>query len=74
MNYGWAPISIDPSPPPFDFILQVFDHHAHPQGTDSAKKLDLVLDLCRDLGVIVEPTRIGDLWFVPVLSWHHQVC
>ena len=39
---------------------------------DSVAKLRLVLALCEELGVIVRPTRVGRLWLVPVLSWHHK--
>ncbi|KAK9829451.1 hypothetical protein WJX72_005956 [[Myrmecia] bisecta] len=39
---------------------------------DSLQKLRLVLDLCRELGVHSSPQRLGAVWVVPLLSWHHQ--
>ncbi len=38
---------------------------------NSVEKLCAVLALCRELGVCVEPARIGNLWIVPLWSWHH---
>lgn len=35
--------------------------------TDSATKLQLILDTCRRLGVHTRPRRLGDLWIVPLL-------
>lgn len=39
--------------------------------TDSLQKLDLVLQLCRSLDIHTEPAKFGNLWIVPLLSWHH---
>jgi hypothetical protein len=33
-----------------------------------------VLELCQELQVVTRPTRLGDVWVLPVLSWHHKVC
>jgi hypothetical protein len=41
--------------------------------TDSLQKLHKVLQLCADLGVITQPTQLGGLLLVPLLSWHHAV-
>lgn len=40
---------------------------------NSMEKLDNVLECCQELGVIISPTRFGNLWIAPILSWHHQV-
>ncbi|GMH38657.1 hypothetical protein BSKO_06541 [Bryopsis sp. KO-2023] len=40
--------------------------------TNSMDKLAAVLDACDDLGVIIHPQKIGNLWVVPILSWHHK--
>lgn len=40
---------------------------------DSLAKLQYITALCHELGVVVEPMRIGRLWIVPLLAWHHQV-
>ncbi len=39
---------------------------------DSIQKLQLILQLCRDLGVHISPARLGNLCIVPLLSWHHS--
>jgi hypothetical protein len=41
--------------------------------TDSVGKLHRVLQLCDELGVITQPTQLGGLLLVPLLSWHHAV-
>lgn len=49
------------------------DPEQHGGARDSAAKLAAAHDLCRGLGVHTEPLRLGRLWIVPVLSWHHKV-
>ncbi len=39
---------------------------------DSVQKLQAVMDVCQELGVITAPTRFGALWIVPITSWHHK--
>ena len=44
---------------------------------DSFAKLSSVLSICREEGVLTEPTRMHDaasnrgVWIMPLLSWHH---
>lgn len=39
---------------------------------DSIQKLQEVLRLCDELGVITNPTKVSsDLWIVPLIAWHH---
>lgn len=38
---------------------------------DSTDKLRRVLDICARLGVATSPRRLGNLWVVPMHSWHH---
>ena len=45
----------------------------HGGAHDSAAKLAAVDALCSELGVHTAPLRLGRLWVVPVLSWHHKV-
>eukprot|EP00850_Spirogloea_muscicola_P010798 SM000064S19820 [mRNA] locus=s64:536002:538047:- [translate_table: standard] len=45
-------------------------HEGEPR--DSLAKLAAVLDLCAKLRVDTAPRRIGDVWIVPIFSWHHQ--
>jgi cobalamin biosynthesis Mg chelatase CobN len=40
---------------------------------DSVQKLQRVLQLCDECGVIRQPVLLGGLLLVPLLSWHHQV-
>lgn len=39
---------------------------------DSLQKLKAVLDCCEREGVWTAPRRVGDVWIVPLFSWHHQ--
>lgn len=45
---------------------------------DSLSKLHRILELCRKLGVVTEPRRLGGhagahaVWVSPLLSWHHR--
>ena len=39
---------------------------------DSFQKLQLILQLCQELGVHTTPARLGNLCIVPLLSWHHS--
>lgn len=34
-------------------------------------KLEVIKDLCRELGVHTEPERIGGVWIAPIYSWYH---
>ncbi|EIE23640.1 Metallo-dependent phosphatase, partial [Coccomyxa subellipsoidea C-169] len=38
---------------------------------DSLGKLEVIKDLCRELGVHTEPARIGGVWIAPIYSWYH---
>jgi len=40
---------------------------------NSIDKLQQVLKLCDDLGVITKPLRLNDLWIVPLFSWYDGV-
>lgn len=40
--------------------------------SDSVAKLQVVLDICRRLGVHTSPKQLGQLWIAPVLAWHHR--
>jgi hypothetical protein len=33
-----------------------------------------VMQLCDECDVIRQPTLLGGLLLVPLLSWHHKVC
>jgi len=37
---------------------------------DSIEKLFRVLELCERLGVKTEPSRVGEVWVVPMFSWY----
>jgi hypothetical protein len=39
---------------------------------DSCQKLQLILQLCQELGIHTTPARLGNLCLVPLLSWHHS--
>jgi hypothetical protein len=53
-------------------VIKFPDLHCRNDGArNSVEKLCAVLALCRELGVCVEPARIGNLWIVPLWSWHH---
>lgn len=39
---------------------------------DSFQKLQLILQLCQELGIHTTPARLGNLCIVPLLSWHHS--
>ncbi len=39
---------------------------------DSFQKLQLILQLCQELGIHTAPARLGNLCIVPLLSWHHS--
>lgn len=41
--------------------------------TNSLQKLQRVLQLCDECGVIRQPVLLGGLLLVPLLSWHHRV-
>jgi hypothetical protein len=41
---------------------------------DSVEKLQRVLQLCDECGVVRQPVMLGGLLLVPLLSWHHKVC
>eukprot|EP00210_Caulerpa_lentillifera_P004212 g4017.t1 len=43
-----------------------------PPQLDSMGKLEEVMKLCNKLGVITQPTRLRNLWLIPILSWHHK--
>eukprot|EP00898_Chlorokybus_atmophyticus_P002574 jgi/Chlat1/3317/Chrsp22S03413 len=55
-----------------------------PQPRDSVSKLRAIDEICERLGVLIRPTRVGDikdgegdvgnggLYIVPLRSWHHQ--
>jgi hypothetical protein len=38
------------------------------------EKLQRVLQLCDECGVVRQPVLLGGLMLVPLLSWHHKVC
>eukprot|EP00884_Botryococcus_braunii_P013820 jgi/Botrbrau1/22439/Bobra.0091s0041.1 len=38
---------------------------------NSVEKLAAVIAMCRDLGVLLEPAKFGNVWVVPIWSWHH---
>ena len=40
---------------------------------DSLAKLQAVLNLCDELGVLTEPCQLGQLLVVPIFAWHHKV-
>ncbi|DBA84082.1 TPA: hypothetical protein ACH3X1_006563 [Trebouxia sp. C0004] len=48
--------------------------HSIKNGTaqDSIQKLQLILQLCQELGIHTTPARLGNLCIVPLLSWHHS--
>lgn len=31
----------------------------------------MIKDLCKELGVLTEPARIGGVWIAPIYSWYH---
>jgi len=37
---------------------------------DSVEKLFEILTLCQNLGVRTAPTKVGDIWVVPLFSWY----
>lgn len=39
---------------------------------DSLEKLDKLLDSCKDLGVVTNPTIIDGLGIIPLFSWYHE--
>lgn len=39
---------------------------------DSYEKLQLIFQLCTDLGIQTRPERLADVWIVPLQSWHHR--
>jgi predicted phosphodiesterase len=39
---------------------------------DSIEKLFSILAFCRNLGVHTAPTRVNDLWVVPLFSWYDE--
>lgn len=41
-------------------------------GGHSAAKLERILHLCDNLGVCAKPSRAGELWIVPLLSWYDE--
>jgi hypothetical protein len=41
---------------------------------DSVEKLERVMSLCDECDIIRQPTLLGALLLVPLLSWHHKVC
>ncbi|CAI7918967.1 unnamed protein product [Closterium sp. NIES-54] len=59
---GELPAGIPPSSVP-----------ASPEPFTSLHKLTKVLQCCERWGVRTEPMRVGDVWIVPLWSWHHQV-
>ncbi len=40
---------------------------------NSVEKLELVLNLCRELDVATSPVRFDDVWVVPLFSWYDGV-
>src|SRR5215213_2565138 len=39
----------------------------------SIDKLNQVLQLCEEIGVVIKPLRLDDLWIVPLYSWYDGV-
>lgn len=37
-----------------------------------AQKLQRVLEVAREVGVLVEPARFGQLVIAPIHAWHHR--
>jgi len=51
------------------------NHELWVRSTDinSIEKLQLVLDLCDELGVATKPLRLENLWVVPLFSWYEGI-
>lgn len=41
------------------------------QCADSIDKLERILQLCLEEDIHIGPVKVGSLWIVPLLSWHH---
>ena len=39
--------------------------------TDSIDKMEKILQLCCEEDVRIGPVKVGSLWVIPLLSWHH---
>ena len=57
-------------------VLQCYIHglvlHRNGTAQDSFEKLQLILQLCKELEILTTPQRLGSLLIVPLLSWHHS--
>ena len=38
---------------------------------DSIHKLERIMQICLDEDIRIGPVKVGSLWIVPLLSWHH---
>ncbi|KAG6555954.1 hypothetical protein Mapa_001894 [Marchantia paleacea] len=40
--------------------------------SDSLTKLEKLIETCRSVGILTNPSNIDGVWIVPILSWYHE--